>query len=163
MVSSSGGLARVVDKARTWLWKEMERARRNLDRYEKQEEERKKKKEEEDIRSGAAADLAAKRRQLEKDKIEMMRKLQALGMTTAGVKKVVVEEEDEEGKTRLGTVRKMRREYFESHRLLFDAYRNLSKVVTGPHSFCVASGRYRLYAHIEGVDVFDILPNPTEE
>jgi hypothetical protein len=105
-------------------------------------------------------DEVMKRRQLEREKQEMMKRLQAIGIQ---VDAKVLQEEEEEDTSRLGVLRKMKAENLKTQKAMMDLYRHLGRVVLAPHSMHITSGRYRFYVLIEGFDVFDtVFPAPRE-
>lgn len=60
-------------------------------------------------------------------------------------------------RSRKGMLRRMQQENAKTQRALLDLYRNLGAAVVGPHSAHITSGRYRMYMHVEGLEVFDTL------
>jgi len=174
LVVKPGAVAEVVKKFRDRLGREMEKIRKGVESFKKLKADERKRKAEEEINRIGHAEALLRKKQLEREKVEMLKQLERIGVSTEGLMKKKYdstaedeenEEDDddngyEEDMSRLGAVRKLREKNFKTQMRLLEAYGVIANTVAGPHSIHITSGRYRLYLHMVGIDLWDVFPIP---
>lgn len=116
----------------------------------------------------ALGEAGRRRKQREKEKADMVKRLQAInnkGLAGTGMQQPQAQQEDEgdDDGTRVGKLRKMRKEQIKTQKAMLDCYSAMAGAIVAPHSVHVTSGRYRLYLHAESLDIWDVfLPVPRE-
>ena len=148
-----GALPKMLLKLRGDTYDQIERVRTAVREHDKIVENRETEKREEEARQMATGNETMLKKQKEREKLLLLKKLQGMGMAVSGAGPVVDEEED---KSRVGALRKLKAEKAQTQRALLQLYQRLSNVVIGPHSVHVTSGRYRLMLYMEGVELFDV-------